>query len=464
MSRDQKFDPSPRDPRRDLTAVVAAIDGGQIEEAARLYRLVVADSGGWRADDLSPGEALLRGGLAGEALDFVTLRTNVDGPEADGLRGRSLSALGRPGEAEPFLRASMAPERVFLESRENQEALAEVCERLGKDDEAAFRRRRSRIMAENFRTPSNESYDRAFSLKPKTRNPLRERARLWPPAFGANGELFLPRENLREIIERYVIADLPRPARRVHADDRIFSFGSCFARNIAAALLDFNVVPFNATFFEDINTPVANQLFFEWLAGGQKDDPNIRRVEILYGPHRDWVIKNLAEADALIMTVGVGVVPFDLDTGRFVFAPIFEDGTFHRIGMRTMSVAEHSACIKAIIGHIRVLNPTAPIYMTLSPIPLKGTIEFPSVIVADCLSKSTLRVALAEVLNEVNDNIFYWPAFEIIRWLGAHMDFPLFNNMDTRHPDRSVIREITDLFVKTFGDDTLTKLCPADDH
>lgn len=466
-------DPAPNAPKpsppNDLTSsiagVLAALRAGSLADAEQLYRIGIERFPNQRFPDLAPGMQLLQAGLAWAALDFAIHRTSVTGPEAEGLRGRALLALDRPAEAEAFLRAALAPRRIFQESVELQEALAEVCDRLGQATEAGFWRRRARIMAENFCAPAIADYDRAFALRRNTRNPLRERATFWPLAFAADGNLTLKRADLRTFVERHIVAGLPRPTRFIRAEDRIFSFGSCFARNIAAALLDFNVVPFNATFFEDINTPVANQLFFEWLLGKRQADAdeNTRRMGILYGAERDRVIRNLAAADALIMTVGVGAVPFDTATGQFIFAPVFEDGAFDRIEMRTLSVAEHTACLQATVDSIRAFNPTAPLYVTLSPVPLNGTTEFPSTIIADCVSKSTLRTALAELLRTSGDNTFYWPAFEIIRWLGSHLEFAVFNNLDSRYPDREIIAEITDLFVQTFGDSSLVRLRPAID-
>ena len=59
--------------------------------------------------------------------------------------------------------------------------------------------------------------------------------------------------------------------------------------------------------------------------------------------------------------------------------------------------------------------------MTVSPSALIATTEFDSAVEADCLSKSTLRLACHEAMSAMADRpMVYWPSFEMVRWLGAH--------------------------------------------
>jgi hypothetical protein len=39
---------------------------------------------------------------------------------------------------------------------------------------------------------------------------------------------------------------------------------------------------------------------------------------------------------------------------------------------------------------------------------------------ADCLSKATLRVAVDQLVTST-PYCLYWPAFEIVRWLGSYI-------------------------------------------
>ena len=79
-------------------------------------------------------------------------------------------------------------------------------------------------------------------------------------------------------------------------------------------------------------------------------------------------------------------------------------------------------------------------------------------------SKSTLRVAINEVMNKNLSRVLYWPSFEMMRWFGGHAG-RVFGNDDgsSHHPDIALINTIMDSFIDTFGDDALkaTKKRPS---
>ena len=79
---------------------------------------------------------------------------------------------------------------------------------------------------------------------------------------------------------------------------------------------------------------------------------------------------------------------------------------------------------------LKALNPRVSFIVLVAPNPVHMTFEFNSAVTADCLSKSTLRVAANEVVNHSNiKNIYYWPTLEIYRWISGHRG-ALFGNED----------------------------------
>jgi hypothetical protein len=117
--------------------------------------------------------------------------------------------------------------------------------------------------------------------------------------------------------------------------------------------------------------------------------------------------------------------------------------------MRTPPVAETKAVIREVLALLRILNPMARLYVTISPVPLIGTAELSSAIIADCVSKTTLRAALHELLQEsATADTHYWPSFEIVRWLGAHTTLPAFGADDnaSRHVSNWLVEMIVDRF------------------
>jgi len=98
------------------------------------------------------------------------------------------------------------------------------------------------------------------------------------------------------------------------------------------------------------------------------------------------------------------------------------------------------------------VNATAPIVLTLSPVPLKATFRGISCVTADCVSKSTLRVAIDSVLGHSLEGVYYWPSFEIVKWLGPHVPWPAYGSAekDSRHVAQYLVAHIIDAFVEAF--------------
>jgi hypothetical protein len=80
-----------------------------------------------------------------------------------------------------------------------------------------------------------------------------------------------------------------------------------------------------------------------------------------------------------------------------------------------------------------------------------GTAEMASAVLADCVSKSSLRAALHEVLaGGTHAGVHYWPSFEIVRWLGGHAGFAVYgaDDANSRHVNEAVVRLIVERFLR----------------
>ena len=97
------------------------------------------------------------------------------------------------------------------------------------------------------------------------------------------------------------------------------------------------------------------------------------------------------------------------------------------------------------------VNPASKLVFTVSPIPLGVTFDYESVFVADCVSKSTLRAAVDEVIREAPSNVMYWPTFEVFRWLGAYTG-PVYGADDgsSAHASEFVVNLIFKEFFERF--------------
>ena len=107
----------------------------------------------------------------------------------------------------------------------------------------------------------------------------------------------------------------------------------------------------------------------------------------------------------------------------------------------------------AVLNKIRAINPSTKIIITLSPIPLNGLIrnknELISPIELDCLSKSLQRDCIQKVLAKRRD-FYYFPSFEIIKWMAPLIASQFHTWRDPRHPQDKTIDLAMEAFMENF--------------
>jgi tetratricopeptide (TPR) repeat protein len=291
------------------------------------------------------------------------------------------------------------------------------------------------------------------ALEGKT--PVRARVAGWP----ARQRAF---KGAREAIQQYVLRG--QPGERFIGPDTVFmTFGSCFAENLAARLREaghrVNAEPIG----EDVNSTYANRHLLEWIEAGPIN-AQTRMMHQVYGEAmRERLRRQIEDTDVFVLTLGLAPCFFDRRTGAFAFSPIKSETAREFLHanyeMRTTSVSENIRNLNMILESLRRMTSRPPrIVLTVSPVPMSGTTEFDSAVIADCVSKSTLRVACHEVASvQAASDVIYWPSFEIVRWLGPHFgpEHPAVYGQDdanTRHVSGWIVRLIVDLFLERYGD------------
>ena len=206
---------------------------------------------------------------------------------------------------------------------------------------------------------------------------------------------------------------------------------------------------------ESINTTFANRYFLEWLAGHPTNAQVLERLKELVdekGINLETPSTELACADVVILTLGVAPCFFEYGTNKFIMprpSAVNHRALAEKYEFRTTTVTENVTNILAGVDAIRRLNTSARIFLTLSPVPLRGSFEFESAVTADCLSKSVLRVAAHETLTKNPERVYYWPSFEIVRWMGAHAGTTYGADDDsTFHVNEDLVSTIIDLFIE----------------
>lgn len=289
----------------------------------------------------------------------------------------------------------------------------------------------------------------------------------------------------------------------LEGDVRYFTMGSCFAVNIATYLIAAGHTAAAFPLAEDLNSPLSNAFILNLLAKSpdeslaemtrwvQRSFPeaspgDAARVAALKVRKVDELAASLAQADCVVLTLG-NVVDFFVegcDPTLPVMDKIFpiyvampnsgEDAASENDDSRAKAVAllkrqgaslrfatseETREALRICVAGLRAVT-DAPVVITVSPVPLSnamsvGGMSATSAIEADCISKSRLRSALDDVLPDLqarHGGVFYFPAFEIVRWIGPTLPAQVFGRDDggARHPSSATIEAVCALFVDRF--------------
>ncbi len=268
-------------------------------------------------------------------------------------------------------------------------------------------------------------------------------------AFSRFPETIGSLSNLESAIWNNVLSHVPKKALSLTRDSRIVTIGSCFAANLAHALKAEGVTATNLTVGEAINSTYANLEFLKWALGAS---PSVSE-EMLRKFSKDEVSPLLTNADLIIYTLGVALCFFDKATGKFIL-PQKSEGVRgilkDKYVFRMTTVDENYNNLISIVSSVRRANPNCKFFFSLSPVPLTSTLEQRTAIEADCLSKAILRVAVDQVVSST-PGCFYWPAFEIVRWMGAYIP-NMYGEEDgtTHHVSERVVRLIMKLFLQLY--------------
>jgi hypothetical protein len=256
-------------------------------------------------------------------------------------------------------------------------------------------------------------------------------------------------------IEAFYDGYMMRPVDyQIHPYSRICTLGSCFAINIARYLRDSG---YNAQSFELgelVNNTYTNLFILEnnidfaseWATLQPQMAQSVAEFK-----------RNLAEADCIIFTLGLGLAFYSDTDGSPLTNPLYSYRKEHYKGysMKPIPVDRNLSNFRDIIKSIERINKDAKVIVTLSPVPLDGCKgDFVSAIEADCISKSIGRLTLAMAEAEGLD-FSYFPSYELVRWVATARHWPPAFGGDAddiylRHPTSSVIKSVMNCFVRQY--------------
>ncbi len=245
------------------------------------------------------------------------------------------------------------------------------------------------------------------------------------------------------------------------AEDEVITLGSCFASELRQFLNSAGLGASRIRIPERLNNTYALLDFVTWCITGSETaraysyDKVDGDVVGTWAPEakRERYARTFASAGAFVFTVGLAEVWEDRESGRIFWRGIPRDMFDEsRHVFRVTTVEENLANLRSLVELVRQANATAPIVVTLSPVPLEATFRDMSCMTADCVSKSVLRVAIDRLMDEKLPGVHYWPSFEIVRWAGAHYPYPAYGFDDAlpRHVNRYLVGEIIRAFIGAY--------------
>jgi hypothetical protein len=258
---------------------------------------------------------------------------------------------------------------------------------------------------------------------------------------------------ITDVIADLIIQPFAPQCPIISPTDTIACFGSCFAENMGKALASQGRNVSSIYLDENLNTAFAVNHFVHFALESQllQDGYLPENFSFSEDSHAQ-----MRRSNAFIITFGLAACWHEKATGkRIMEIPGGVNRTnwldkFSAHEMRLSTVDENVEQIDQIIECIRRKKPDAPIILTLSPIPLARAFMDTSPITANLQSKATLLLAIHKTMSKNLPDVFYWPAYEIVEWLGRHDPIWGRNEKSLRHPDPGVITSIMDAFSRLY--------------
>jgi hypothetical protein len=268
-------------------------------------------------------------------------------------------------------------------------------------------------------------------------------------------------QDLAELIRDWVVPGHGPPAGMLTTDASVVTLGSCFARELRDYLAAKGLGAANVWVPSGLNNTFALLDFVSWCVTGQETGRGYRYDRDDEGRIREWTpeserelyLEGFRAAGAFVFTLGLAEVWQDRETEAVFWRGVPKDVyKADRHVFRLSTVEENTANVVRMVELVRSVNASAPIVLTLSPVPLRATFRGISCLTADAVSKSVLRVALDLVMSRRLDNVWYWPSFEIVRWLGGHAPWAAFGEDEGKPRDvnRRLVAAILDAFIEAF--------------
>ena len=180
------------------------------------------------------------------------------------------------------------------------------------------------------------------------------------------------------------------------------------------------------------------------------DSPQV--VEASREEHLAAVRKLFAEVDVLVFTLGLTEAwRSTVDGAAFTLCPmvVSEEVRAEAYEPVNFTHAEILEDLQSFMAQLREVNPTAKLFLTVSPVRLIATFESRHVLVSTTASKATLRSVADEACRQ-DPSISYFPSFEIVA--NPYFEASYFDPSDARSVRTGGVDHVMFVFLKHYSD------------
>lgn len=259
--------------------------------------------------------------------------------------------------------------------------------------------------------------------------------------------------NFEDSVDNIIFNQFYETVSGLKKPSKFFTFGSCFAGNVALEMKKRRIDVESFCVGEEVNTTFSNVNLLNHILGNATSyakyyDDLLNKSDINY------LRKRLINSDAMIFTLGVAPAFFGRD-GEFIphsssnlKSLIKESNATYRISTVQENV-EKLIQLKSLLQEKTAIN---KIFLTVSPIPISDSLLSRSIAVDDAESKSILRVAAGEICRNYSEYFIYFPSFEVFRWLACFRDQSGFGLDDgvARHANSDMVEKVVSAFLNAF--------------
>jgi hypothetical protein len=277
---------------------------------------------------------------------------------------------------------------------------------------------------------------------------------------------------------------LHQPKFKIKKTDKIFTIGSCFARNVEKALNSLNINTISSTISslssteniinkytpssikQDLQIIAGEEIEFEKYSTIYELQPN-KFLNLSFGgsgcykflddkkikQKTDLFYKNfskLKKANVIIITLGLIETWYDLKRNVYLNIAPPKSIVLKRPEDFELHVMDFDDVYRDLLDIFKLLQTICgediKLLITVSPIPLAATFRPQDCLQANIYSKSVLRAA-AEKFTYTHDNISYFPSFEIVFLTSLERAWV---KKDFRHIQQSLVDKIMANVISTY--------------